>query len=281
MYHLILDTCVLINLCTSHSDPTPLSQLKELINSNKVKILLPDIVSDEWTNIKFEKVIKQETASIKGKLKNLKELLKILNYGESEDTIRTVIENVTSSESAIIAKNELKCKEMIKNIDSLLTCQSTIKISPTQEVHNLIINRGISKKAPLHKKSSISDALIIFSSLEYIKEHSIQHSIFVSNNTTDFCESSNNSLIHSDLQSEFESNNIQFFNNIEQALNTITDNPIYHENILEPEINSMKCFRCGGQMDNGSWCRSQYGGLTFQYTCMQCGFRCDTGEFFD
>ncbi|PIF59815.1 PIN domain-containing protein [Flavobacterium sp. 2] len=49
-----------------------------------------------------------------------------------------------------------------------------------------------------------------------------------------------------------------------------------------PSLKPQACPNCGSNsFSNGSYLRSQYSGLTFQYICTNCGFHYDTGEFMD
>lgn len=50
-----------------------------------------------------------------------------------------------------------------------------------------------------------------------------------------------------------------------------------------PPAKPTLCPRCGATNSflDGAYLRSQYGGLTFQYICTNCGLHYDTGDFFD
>lgn len=68
-----------------------------------------------------------------------------------------------------------------------------------------------------------------------------------------------------------------------ENLNALTDssNFISYYNYI-PDRPS-KCHKCGStnSFSDGSYLRSQYGGLTLQYVCKKCGFHLDSGDSFD
>ena len=63
----------------------------------------------------------------------------------------------------------------------------------------------------------------------------------------------------------------------EKDLDSIINNDLKQNE--KPNI----CPMCNAEFSftNGAYLRSQYGGLTYQYSCMKCHFKYDTGEFFE
>lgn len=56
-----------------------------------------------------------------------------------------------------------------------------------------------------------------------------------------------------------------------------------HSGSFTPPTKPVTCPNCGAANSflDGAYLRSQYGGLTLQYICKNCGFHYDTGDFFD
>lgn len=277
MYNVVIDTCVWLNMCSNVVETKIIDKLTEFVKEGKVRIIVPEIIVEEWNRLKVEKIVKQNEASIKGKLKNIKELFTFIDSDHAD-----VLQEIIRSESSIKSKVKDHAHKSIKKIDFLLNYQTTRKITINDEVKNQVVMWGLEKKAPFHKKSSMADALIILSTLYYIKSHSLQPSIFVTCNTDDF-SGVNKKVVHDDLEELFKKANLEYSINIGEALNKIEENSIGDELIknIEKQSNELLCYKCGAPMDNGSWQRSQYGGLTWQYTCCACRARYDTGEFYD
>lgn len=91
-----------------------------------------------------------------------------------------------------------------------------------------VVDWALDQKAPFrNKNNSVGDALILLSSVEYLKEETIgiTDSIFVSYNHTDFSKDENKDEIHEDLAHLLEEANMEFTRNIGEALH------------LAPELN--------------------------------------------
>ncbi|KEZ88696.1 hypothetical protein IO99_00505 [Clostridium sulfidigenes] len=278
MYYLIIDTCVWLNIGKDIINTEVIDQLTNFVKSDKVRIILPDIVKNEWDKHKQDKIIDLNKKSVQGKLKNVKELLVLV-----EEDKQKIIEDLLKSKVEVENEVEKKAKELIRKIEALFSYPTTKRICPNKEVATEVVEWGLMKKAPHHKKSSMADTLLLLNSIYYIKKHSLRNVIFVTANKEDFSSISNPKIIHEDLKMKFEENKISYFINIGEALNKIERDAISDEvvNKIEKLSDIMICYRCGGNMDDGAYKMSQYGGLTFQYTCCACGARFDTGEYFD
>ena len=171
-------------------------------------------------------------------------------------------------------------------LNEILDHKTTIKL-PTEQRHILAAAQdAIRKRAPFHhNKNSFCDALIMYGFKEILPSISVKGFVyFVSENTSDFCKSSNQSHPHEEFEKLF-TDKVKFSINIALALNEIKPQAITPE-VVE-EVKTITPYLCpaGGEhvfdSENEAFLRSQYGGLTWQLLCKKCGARYDTGDYWD
>lgn len=279
MHYLVIDTCVWLDIGKEIVDTTIIDKITDFVKRRKICILIPCLIKEEWDKHKVEKIITHNEQSILGKLKNIKDLSNFIT-DEKKDTIKDII----SIKDEIVENAKKRSAEMIEKIEFIFNYPTTKIILINDQVKLQAIEWGLEKKAPFHRKSSMSDALIILGAANYIKAHNLYQSLFITSNIKDFSSEKNKKQIHDDLLEITTKNvNIDYYTNIGEALNEIENNVISIDVIakIENKVNQMLCYKCASPMDSGSWKPSQYGGLTWQYTCPACRSRYDTGEFFD
>ena len=225
MYYLIIDTCVWIDLCKNF--PEVRKKLTELVERQKATLLLPQIVIDEWNRNKFSKIVVAKQESIQGMINSARKLSQYMK-SDAANTLGTVLEQLCKKE---IAKEIVS--DEIDAVDDLFAHPSTIIPPLTIHIKAQAADLALTKKAPFHKKNSMADALIILSSIEYVKQNSLGNVIFISNNTQDFSATNDKTQIHEDLREIFEHRGIQFFINIGQAINEIENNLVNIEQVHE------------------------------------------------
>lgn len=226
MYYIIADTCVWMNMAKDINDKN-LEKLIELVKQNKISILLPTIVRDEWTrNIKSE-VITYAKDSYDKKVENVISLNKYLSL-ENKKKYKKLIDDIKVSK----INYEKHINERIYIIESLFNFESTKNIDISETIKTKAVQLALNKEAPFHKKSSMGDALIIHSSVEYIKKHKIYPSFFVSENKDDYSEDNKkkHNEIHKDLKKYFDMYKIEYYTEIGKLLNKIENNTVSDEN---------------------------------------------------
>ena len=131
----------------------------------------------------------------------------------------------------------LKHKQHIENVEDFILKQTT-KIEITDSSKLETVGLAINKKAPFigDKKNSVADAVILLSSIEYIKslEKTITpfddtdlfepfkiypDSYFVSSNGGDFSSKTEKEIIHPDLEPILERTNTKFFYTLGKLIN--------------------------------------------------------------
>jgi hypothetical protein len=201
MIYLTFDTNIWIySLDESWVTENKLDYLEDWIRNGDVKLLLPQIVIDEWNKHEAEEVEKRQKV-LKVFFEMAEEILPSAFFNEYK---------APSVQKKIIEEQLLRIRSIIKGSEI---------IPNYPEVLERVINDGISKKAPLHKKSSIADAIIVFSLIQYAKNNPEHDFHFISGNTEDFTQKINNTKdIHPDLKNDFNNFNISYHQKLNQLI---------------------------------------------------------------
>lgn len=216
MIYLTFDTNIWIySLDESWQIENNLDYLEPWIQNGEIKLLHPEIIFSEWEKHEYEQV-KNRQKKLKDFFEMAEEILPSAFFEEYKDT---------NTQKKIIEDQLDRAKKVIFQSE---------KIPKYQEVIDRIIRDGINKKAPLHKKSSIADAIIVYSLIHYAKLNKGNTYYFISNNTVDFYQKTNKkSNIHDDLKQDFEDNNIKAYTTLNQLINTLKS---IHQLKVDPDI---------------------------------------------
>ncbi|MEO6901764.1 MAG: PIN domain-containing protein [Bacteroidia bacterium] len=201
MIYLTFDSNIWIySLDESWQIENQLDYLEPWIQRGEVKLLLPKMIIEEWN--------KHEEKQVGVREKKLREF-----FSMAED----ILPSAFFSEYKEPAAQKKIIDDQLKRAKKLILESECI--TEYSEVKDRIVNDGIAKKAPLHKKSSIADAIIVYSLIHYAKLNQGNHYFFISNNTDDFYQKvSGKWEIHLDLKVDFESNNIQSFTTLTELI---------------------------------------------------------------
>jgi hypothetical protein len=219
MHYLVIDTCVWIDLGRKFTEVR--ENLSKLIDRGEVRLILPQIVVDEWDKHKQSKIAESKKQSIRGKIKNARSLFLYLPPGDADDLTR-ILDQIRETEIEIMAQ------EGIAAIESLLDHPSTIRLPVTDKARLQAVELALTRKAPFHNKNSMADALIILCAADYVTQESLSNCVFVSSNTTDFALDSD---IHPDLKELFDKSGIRYFSNIGLAINEIEEDLVSRESV--------------------------------------------------
>lgn len=273
MKYIILDTCIWIELAQDKYSGA-LFQLEKLVDDKKVNLLIPEQIRNEWNNGKAEKVKQDYKGKIKGVLSSVRSLNEYLDNGEKE----TLSELISSVEQNKEDYGEKKANNFIDRVEKLMGIGITCKTSTENKIK--AVDLALAKKAPFDSKNQMGDALIILSSIEYLKDNNLQNeAFFITANIRDFGDKKNPKKLHLDLIPLFESVGLQYSINIKETFKLIdelivTDKEIEDvEKILmysHPEIpinlGIPSCPTCGISM-LGSYMPSNHGGWTWHWVC--------------
>jgi hypothetical protein len=281
LHHIILDTDIWVFLAQD-TYPGALPQLESLVATGKLTILVPEQVKNEWNNGKTEIVRSHYINNIKGALTNSKKLKDYLNDVEKE-VLSELIENVDRKKDEYAVD---KANEYVSRVEELIRKGT---ICPTTDDNKIkATEMGLAKKAPFHKKNSFGDALIVLSTVEYLRQNEIKNAYFITGNKTDFGKTGNENELHPDLKELFDLAELEYSINVKEVFRLIDEMIVTAEEVQEVErINEAlyltadpQCPICDKTMQ-GAYLRSQYGGLTLQWFCPTGHYKFDTGEFWD
>lgn len=232
MYYLSIDTTDWINLCKQ--DSKVLLKISKLVDKSKIVLCVHNLVLEEWKQHKDKKVIEANKQSLRGKIKNAKELVSFLPEDDAPQYKKILLDFGKDSEGI---NNLASVAAHIAN--SLLYHPTTIHLETNEQVKLLAVEYALLKRAPFGTKNSIIDALILFDFLALMEERNIKTGFFVSGNTHDFAAKKKPDLVHDDLKPLFEKSNVRYFSNIGKAINTVEKNLISEEEIRKIERNNL------------------------------------------
>ena len=234
MHHLIIDTCVWIELGTK--EPNVRAKIAMLIDQGKAQLLVPQIVIDEWDRHKQTKVIDWLRQSFRSQVENAKGIIQYLDPGDAE-TVRQIL-RAFQDRGGIIDTLTL---ERVKNIEDLFCHPSTIILPVTDSAKLQAADLALAKRAPFRNKNSMADALIMFCALDYVRQNNLSNCLFVSRNTADFASPSDDGQLHEDLEKLFNNSGIRFFTNIGKAVNEIEEHLVSLDTVRRIDLD-LQCF---------------------------------------
>jgi PIN domain len=215
MNYLFLDTCVLLDVSTKRSDLPLVSALEELVNSNNVKLVLADLVVEEYERNK-ENVAKKTAKRLSQEFKQVKAVVSEFANERQAETIE-VLNDINARLPLLTDANYAT----IHRVERLIESAEIIPISERSKV--AAVQRGLDKRAPFHiSRNSVADAVIIEQFFEFLSsvDNSSHACIFVTHNHNDF-SSKDHRKPHSDFDEIFAISNSFYFNNLASAIDHI------------------------------------------------------------
>ena len=231
--HILIDTCDWLELGKS------LHKLRRniitLVENGDIVIVLPEIVEREWQRHKEDKVIKSKRSRLKTIVSHTKEVIELL----PEDTKQSFLDAISNM---LVDKVQEYSEQDASEIDALFANSAVVRIHASETTKALAADLALEKKAPFKSKNSMADALIFLSFIEFVRENNIPSACFISNNTSDFADKTNNQ-IHPDLEQLIDDLEIRYFSNIGEAINAIKEGIVSNEEVEFVErINQFDAF---------------------------------------
>jgi hypothetical protein len=200
MFHILIDTCVWLDIAKDHQQESLLSVLEELIKQGKVTLILPRTITDEFARNKA-RVAEDSCRSLSSVLKRVKEAVSKFGDGKGKqitlDQLNDVDHKIPILGEAAIG--------VIARIEKIFIASTIIEL--TNEVKLRAAQRAIDKRAPFHKqRNSINDAILIETYSRFInnKNTAGMRFAFVTHNTSDFSHpNSSNKFPHPDIAVNF------------------------------------------------------------------------------
>jgi hypothetical protein len=213
---LLIDTCVWLDLAKDTSNKTIIMTIKSLIDSESIKILLPNIIKEEFLRNK-SKIIDNSKKKISREIKNVKEIVTQYDLSDNKSTILNSLTDINHKLpmlSDLISEQVELIWEIIESIDEL-------EINDSDKIKSS--DRALLKKAPFHnKKESMADSLIIELFFRNAKIDNQYNYHFVTHNTNDFSSSTDKRVYHSDFENYFSINNINYSTDLLSLIKSIS-----------------------------------------------------------
>jgi len=218
--------------------------LKKLIDSGDIIILTNEIIIKEWQRNKLiaKKLIEKHKKTLQGNKGSVKNIKKYLETGD-KNNLDKIFEKYSENIQKVIEDNE----RHINEVEELLINKST-KIEIPDEVKVIAAERAIEKLAPFKgdKSNSMADAVILLSSIKYLKEISkspswvegkedlyiFPESAFITNNKGDFANPKNENEVHAELKPLLDEVQMKYEMNIGKIINKTHADLIAYEEIL-------------------------------------------------
>lgn len=205
MVYLTFDSNIWIYLLDkSWTESNPLDYLEHWLSEKQIKILVPEIIIKEWDRNKEEQKVVRLT--------RLREFFSMAREIIPSGFIQQF--NTPENLNRIL-------DEQFQRIENIITVLGEL-LPISQEVKFQSVQRGLDRKAPMHKKSSMADTLIVLSMIEFATDRPGDEFYFISNNVEDFFERLNGRHeIHSDLKAYFDQLNIKALRYLDQLLHEL------------------------------------------------------------
>jgi hypothetical protein len=170
LHHLIIDTCVWVDLAVSEF--SLVAKLARLIDDGKARIVIPDLVRTEWGRCKK----KIETQIVDEVVSNRRFAMKFVCFmDEIESTdlsAKISFTDPTSMGRRIAARR-------IEVIEKILSSTATTQVAISARAKTLAVNHALEKKAPFRLRNSMADALIFLTAVEWVN-HNMPNGQFLS-----------------------------------------------------------------------------------------------------
>ena len=201
MLHLLVDTCVWLDLAKDYREQPVISALEDLIAAREIKLVVPQVVLEEFSRNK-QRVIEDARRSLQSHFRLVREAVNRFGDDQSRAAILAALNEVdhkifTGNESVI---------DSVEKIEELLAAQPAL--STTDAIKRAVTERALAGLAPYHRaKNSVGDAILIEIYARMIgsgRKSRTKRFAFVTHNSKDFSQpNGDRRQPHPDLSSLF------------------------------------------------------------------------------
>lgn len=231
--HLLIDTCVWLDLAKDYRQLPLLDAVLAMKNAGELEIVLPQIVVEEFNRNK-ERIISDSKRSLSSHFKLVREAMLKFSQEEGRDAALQKL-NEVDHRIAIGGEAVNDATGIIEKIFA-----STDHIALTDAVKARAADRAIAKAAPFHRqRNGIDDAIIIESYIDALAARSDADDVygFVTHNIHDFSDRGGDSrLPHPDLAAIFDNSNSRYATSLGPLLGEFAED-LLEEIKFEREFN--------------------------------------------
>lgn len=212
--HMLIDTCVWLDLAKQSDGGKVVSILNELSGQGKIEILVPAIVITEFERNR-DRVQAAMTRNISSRFSEVRRAISEYGRGVNKRKVLDELDDFTH-------QAPLVSQLAAQSFDAILALlKSTTLISPTAKMKDTVIENALAKRAPFHReKNSVADALLMEMYSEIIKTAVPQDNYcFITHNTKDFSDTDGDlRQPHVDFSDYFISPSSRYFTSLQTAL---------------------------------------------------------------
>jgi hypothetical protein len=219
VFHLLIDTCIWLDLGKDYTQRPLLEALEELLKSKRISLILPRTVIEEFDRNKL-RVIKESSKSLSSVIKRVKEA--VAKFGDEKQK-KMVLQHLSDVDHKLPSLGE-NAIEAFGRVEAMFAQASVIERTDTIKLR--AAQRAIDRRAPFHHegKNSIHDAILFETYTEFLSEHtkSGNRFAFITHNFKDFSlEAGDHRLPHNDFAEAFSKLKSLYFISLADALRRI------------------------------------------------------------
>ena len=218
MFHVLIDTCVWLDLGKDHNQKPMLEALEQLLKDKQLSLILPRTVVDEFARNKA-RVLKEASRSVSSTLKRVKDI--VSKVGDPKQK-QMVLKHLSDVDHKLPQLGETVF-DTFRRVESIFSASTVIET--TDAVKLRCAQRAIENKAPFHDgKNSIGDAILIETYADFISgnKKAGNRFAFITHNIKDFSQQGgDNRLPHTDIAGHFSKIKSLYFVTLADALRRI------------------------------------------------------------
>ena len=219
MFNVLVDTCVWLKLAEDHKHTPLLEVVQGAIARNKMRLLVPRQVLDEFRKNRA-RVLKASERSFTG---HFQEVRRAINKVGGDKKKTTMVLDYLADVNHKLPQLGRQVEVTLDAIEKLLAGSALIE--PSDAVMLRAADRALKRKAPCHRdnKNSLADAVILETYVESTNaKRTGQRFAFVTDNHTDFSVVQGNFKVpHPDFTSAFSKMRSMYFISLAECLRKI------------------------------------------------------------
>ena len=210
---IMVDTCVWIDLAKNPSLRPLTKTIKELIESNKLKIITTGIIKEEFLNNK-DKLVKNGRQQLSQNIKTLKSLIEEHSSISNKEDALNGLDDM-SHKLPTMTDSISEHTNLIWNV-----LNSSEEIELTDEIKLISAKKAYSKNAPFHNgKNNMADSMLIELFFSKINENDTFY--FISHNKNEFSSKRDSRKPHEDFNNYFDNENVHYSIDLYKTINEI------------------------------------------------------------
>lgn len=199
MLHMLIDTCVWLDLAKDPRQLPILTCLESLIEQGQVALIVPQTVVDEFARNK-ERIVREGAQSLSSLFRRVKDTVERFGAADTKDVLIKGLDDVDHRVAILgdFARQTVTRVEALFALSEIVSTSDAVKLRASE--------RAILGKAPFHRqKNAINDALLVEHYVDACDAVILpERSAFVTHNTRDFSDPGGDSRNpHPDLAALF------------------------------------------------------------------------------